>query len=120
MRRSTATFVLTGLGIALLAGMFFANFATRTPDALQRAVIDSACQDAVDKEACLAEKEGDPVLLLAPEALLDYGNVPLSGLVGVVATFAVGSALIYLLRLSRRPRRGSARGDLPYDAGSGD
>lgn len=117
MRRSSATVVLTGLGVALLVGMLLANFAAGTPDALQRAVIDSACQDATDKEACLAEKEGEPVLLLGPEALFDYTNIPLSGLVGVVATFAIGSWSVYLLRLSRRPRRGNGRGDAPSEAG---
>lgn len=110
MRRSVTAVTLTGLGLALLVGMVLANFAATTPDAFQRAVISSACQDAADTEACLAEKEGEPVLLVAPEALFDYHNVPLSGLVGVAATFAVGSALVYLLRLSRRRPSGRSSG----------
>lgn len=101
--------VLVGLGVALLVGTVLAGFAAGTPDALQRVVIDSACQDAADKEACLAEKEGEPVVLLAPKALADYANVALSGLVGVAVSFVVGSGLVYLLWLTRRRTR--ERGD---------
>lgn len=102
MRGSNTRVVVVGVGVALLIGMVVANFAVSTPDAFQRAVVESACQDAADEEACLAEKEGEPVVVLAPGALLDYANVPLSGLVGAVVAFAVGSALVFLLRLSRR------------------
>jgi len=92
--------VLVGLAVALLIGVVASNFAASTPDALQRAIIDSACRDAPDKEACLIEQEGKPVLEIAPEALLGYQVTWLSGLVGVVVTFAVGAGLVMLLRLS--------------------
>ena len=98
--RSIVPFVLVGLAVALLIGVVASNFAASTPDALQRAIIDSACRDAPDKEACLIEQEGKPVLEIAPEALLGYQVTWLSGLVGVVVTFAVGAGLVMLLRLS--------------------
>ena len=120
MRRQVSLLVVVGVGLALLVGVVVANFAASSPDALQRAVISSMCQDAPAKQACLAEKEGEPVLLLAPRALAGYANVPLSGLVGVIATFAVGSGLVYLLRSSRRPRRTSDTDGGPGgDAGGG-
>jgi cobalt/nickel transport protein len=96
--RSVITFVLVGLAIALMIGVVASNFAANTPDALQRAIINSACTDAPDKEACLVKQEGEPVLELAPGALLDYQVTWLSGLVGVIVTFAVGAGLVTLLR----------------------
>ena len=102
-RRSIVPFVVVGLAITLLMGMVVSNFAASTPDALQRAIIDSACRDAPDKEACLLEQEGKPVLGVAPGILLGYQVTWLSGLVGVLATFAIGAGLVLLLRLSGGP-----------------
>ncbi len=98
--RSLGGFVLVGLAIALLIGVVASNFAASTPDALQRAIIDGACQDASNEEACLAEHEGKPVLEIAPNALMGYEVNWLSGLVGIVLTFAVGAGLVLLLRRS--------------------
>jgi PDGLE domain-containing protein len=100
-RRSVALLVVAGVGLALLIGMVGANFAAGTPDALQRSVIDSACKGAADQEACLAEKEGEPVWTSVPEALNGYTHVSLSGLVGVAATFVLGAGLIWVLRRGR-------------------
>jgi cobalt/nickel transport protein len=107
-QRSIVPFVVVGLGIALLIGMVVSNFAASTPDALQRSIINSACRDASDKEACLLEQEGKPVLEIAPSALLGYHVTWLSGLVGVLATFAVGAGLVMLLRLSGGPSSGTS------------
>jgi cobalt/nickel transport protein len=107
--RSIVPFVVIGLAIALLIGMIVSNFAASTPDALQRAIIDSACRDAPDKEACLLEQEGKTVLEIAPGALLGYQVSWLSGLVGVLATFAVGAGLVMLLRLSGGSSSGTTR-----------
>ena len=101
--RSIVPFVLVGLVIALLIGMVASNFAASTPDALQRSIINSACRDAPDKEACLVEQEGEPVLEIAPQALLGYQVTWLSGLVGVIATFAIGAGLVMLVRRSGGP-----------------
>lgn len=98
--RSIVPFLLVGLAIALLIGMVASNFAASSPDALQRAIINSACRDASDKEACLVEQEGEPVLEIAPRALLGYQVTWLSGLVGVIATFALGAGLVLLVRHS--------------------
>lgn len=100
-RSSIVPFVLVGLAISLLVGVIFSNFAAESPDALQRAIIDSSCQDAPNEEAaeeCLAEQEGEPVLQIQPEPLFDYEVTWLSGLVGVLACFAIGAGIVFLLR----------------------
>lgn len=97
-RRSVIPFVVAGLVVSLFIGMFVANFAASTPDAQQRAVIESACQNEPDTEACLAEKEGEPVLGFQPAALFDYGVTWISGLVGVGATFAIAAGAVFLMR----------------------
>lgn len=99
--RSVVPFVLVGLGIALIAGVVVSNFAASTPDALQRAVINSACEDAPNEaavEECLAEQEGDPVLGIQPAATFDYGVTWFSGLVGVLICFALGAGIVFLVR----------------------
>ncbi len=105
---SLVPFVLVGLAIALLIGVVLSNFAAETPDALQRAVINSACQDepnAAAVEECLAEQEGDPVLEAPSSALNGYEVTWLSGLVGVIACFVIGAGIGFLLR-----RTGSSSG----------
>lgn len=99
-RIGTGWFVLVGLAIALLIGVVISNFAASTPDALQRAIINSACEDAPDKEACLVEQEGEPILQIAPNALLGYEVSWLSGLVGVIVAFALATGIVSLVRLA--------------------
>ncbi|MEW6637472.1 MAG: PDGLE domain-containing protein [Actinomycetota bacterium] len=103
-----AGFVLAGLAAALVIGTVVSNFAASTPDALQRAVIDSACRGAQDVEACLAAYEGAPVLGAQPAALFDYGVTWLSGLVGVILCFAIGTGVLLLLRKGAGGRRSPA------------
>jgi hypothetical protein len=99
--RSIVPFVLVCLAIALLIGAVVSNFAASTPDALQRAVIDSACEGEPNEaavEECLAEQEGEPVLDIQPASTSDYGVTWFSGLVGVVLCFALGAGMVLLLR----------------------
>ena len=99
--RSAVPFVLAGLVVSLFISVIVSNFAAESPDALQRAVIDSSCQGAAtaeEAEECLAEQEGDPVLQVQPEPLFDYEATWLSGLVGVIACFALGAGIVLLLR----------------------
>ena len=99
--RSVVPFVLVGLAIALLVGVVFSNFAASTPDSLQRAIINSACEGEpgeAAKEECLAEQEGEPVLGIQPSFLFDYRVTWLSGLVGVILSFVLGAGIVMLLR----------------------
>ena len=105
-RRSIVPFVLVGLAIALLIGVVVSNFAASTPDALQRAVINSACEDEPNGaavEECLAEQEGEPVLGIQPDSTFDYGVTWFSGLVGVVLCFVLGAGIVLLLRRTGGP-----------------
>lgn len=98
---SIVPFVLVGLAISLLIAVIVSNFAAESPDALQRAIINSACEDAPNEEAveeCLGEQEGDPVLQIQPQPLFDYEVTWLSGLVGVIACFVIGAGIVFLLR----------------------
>lgn len=97
-RVGLATFVLAGLAVALLVGVIVSGFAASTPDALQRAVIESACEGAADEEACVAEEEGAPLLGVQPAFMSGYEVTWLSGLVGVAATFALCAGLLSLVR----------------------
>ena len=99
MRRAL-TFVLAGLAVALVAGVVLSNFASPHPDGLESAVLRTQCAEAADPDACLAEAAGDPVFTGAP--LPDYAATPLSGLVGVLACFAVGAGLVLVVRRGRR------------------
>ncbi|MDP8952112.1 MAG: PDGLE domain-containing protein [Actinomycetota bacterium] len=99
--RSIVPFVLVGLAISLLIAVIVSNFAAESPDALQRAIINSVCQDAATEEQaeeCLAEQEGEPVLQIQPAPMFGYEVTWLSGLVGVILTFAVGAGIVLLLR----------------------
>ncbi len=99
--RSVVPFVLAGLVISLLIAVIVSNFAAESPDALQRAIINSSCQDAATEEQvekCLAEQEGDRVLQIQPAPMFGYEVTWLSGLVGVILTFAVGAGVVLLLR----------------------
>lgn len=109
--RSIVPFVLVGLVIALLIGMGVSNFAASTPDPLVRSIIDSACRDAETEaavEECVAEQEGEPVLGIQPAALAGYEVTWLSGLVGVIVTFALGAGIVFLLRRSGGPPDGTS------------
>lgn len=111
--RSVVQFVVVGLAGALLIGVVFSNFAASTPDALQRAVIDSSCRGEPNEaavEECLAEQEGEPVLGIQPASTFDYGVTWFSGLVGVLLCFAIGAGIVLLLR-----RTGSSSGGPPGD-----
>ena len=99
--RSIVPFVLVGLAVALLIGAVVSNFAASTPDALQRAVIESACEGEPNEaavEECLAEQEGEPVLAIQPASTSDYGVTWFSGLVGVVLCLTLGTGIVLLLR----------------------
>ena len=108
--RSVIPFVIVGLVVALLVGMVVSNFAASSPDALQRAVINSQCEGAADEEACLVAQEGEPLLRIQPAPLFDYGVTWLSGLVGVFVTFVLGAGLVLVLRRRDGSSAGTAAG----------
>lgn len=100
--RRVLPFVLVGLAVSLLIGVVLSGFASPDPDGLESAVITAPCNG---DEECLADAAGDAVFTGAP--LPDYENTPLSGFLGVLATFVVGGALAFLA-VKLRGRRGGA------------
>lgn len=95
-------FVGLVLGLSLFIGVVVSNYAADSPDGLQNVVIDTRCDNAEDKLRCLEQEEGTPVFNAQPKALAGYNNSALSGLVGVLAVFAVGTSSMALLRMGRR------------------
>jgi cobalt/nickel transport protein len=91
--------ILAGLAVTLFVAVFVSSFASPKPDGLESAVLKTQCADAADPDACLAEAAGDPVYDAAP--LPDYEITWLSGLLGVLACFAVGGVLALLARQVR-------------------
>jgi hypothetical protein len=96
-------FILVGLAVALFLGVVVSNFASRDPDGLESAVMKTQCEAAPNPEACLAEASGDPVYRSAP--LPDYEITWLSGLIGVIACFAIGAGLSAAARRMHRRRQ---------------
>ena len=93
------TVVTAGLLLAVVAGAGLSYFASPAPDGLQASVMRSACAEAVDAAACLAEAAGDPAFGGSP--LPNYSIRWLSGVAGVAATFALGAGVLRVVR--RRP-----------------
>ena len=101
-RGSSRSFVLAGLGVALFAGVVVSGFASGAPDGLESAVLRTTCDGDV---ACLEQRAGDPN---AQAPLPDYEMTPLSGSVGVGATFAVGTAIVMARRRWHRSDEAAA------------
>ena len=97
-----AAFIVVGLGVALFVATVVSNFASPAPDGLESAVLKTRCADAPVPDECLAATAGDPVYEAAP--LPDYEVTWLSGLVGVLACFALGMGLTGLSRRVRGRR----------------
>jgi len=112
MRRRT--FLITGLLVALLLAGVVSGFASGSPDGLDHAAREGCTFNADDEitgGTCMAQQEQDHQLAGSP--LADYGikgidnellSTGLSGVVGVLLTFAVGGGLFWLLR-RREPGR---------------
>lgn len=105
MNRPTG-FVLTALTLALVVGAGLSALASGQPDGLESAVARTQCSSAPDVDACLDELAGEPAVAVAPAPLDGYATTWLSGVVGVVATFAVTAGALALVRAGRR-RRGA-------------
>jgi cobalt/nickel transport protein len=114
--RKSAVFIVAGLVVAFSLAIFASPFASSHPDGLESSVLKSSCDSAADKDACLADKEGESRWGGAP--LPDYGGdagPARAGLIGVAATFLVGYGLVVLVR-ARRERDAENRDAEDRDA----
>ncbi|MGK5442040.1 PDGLE domain-containing protein [Micromonospora sp. URMC 105] len=116
MRKRSWGFVGVGLLVALLLAGVVSNYASSHPDGLDSSLLEG-CTVNADHEitggSCPAQQAKDHELADSP--LADYGvrgvdnaflSTGLSGVLGVLLTFAVGGGVFWLLR-----RRGPAGTD---------
>ncbi|WP_431907547.1 PDGLE domain-containing protein [Micromonospora carbonacea] len=103
-------FVVGGLLVALLLAGVVSNYASAHPDGLDSSLLKGCTVDAegeITGGSCPAQQERDHELADSP--LADYGvrgldndflSTGLSGVLGVLLTFAVGGGVFWLLRRS--------------------
>ncbi|MBM0233433.1 PDGLE domain-containing protein [Micromonospora sp. STR1_7] len=123
MKNRTWAFLAGGLLVALLLAGVVSNYASSHPDGLDSSLLKGCTVDADDNivgGSCPAQQARDHELADSP--LADYGvrgvensfvSTGLSGVLGVLVTFAIGAGGFWLLR-----RRGAAPtdGDAPTTA----
>ncbi|HEU4422695.1 MAG TPA: PDGLE domain-containing protein [Pilimelia sp.] len=126
-RRST-WFIVAGLLVALLLAGVVSNFASSSPDGLEStATKGCTTNDAgeITGGDCMARDAKDHELGDSP--LADYGirgidngfvSTGLSGVLGVLLTFAIGGGAFWLVR-RRRPAARSAAASAERPAGTG-
>jgi cobalt/nickel transport protein len=105
-------FLIAGLFVALLLAGVVANFASGSPDGLDYAAREGCTFNADDEitgGTCMLQQERDHQLADSP--LAGYGikgidnemlSTGLSGVAGVLLTFAIGGGLFWVLR-RRKP-----------------
>lgn len=110
--KKSSWFILSGLIAALLLAGVVSNFASSHPDGLDSVAREGCTFDAdgtITGGTCMAQGEADNQTKDSP--LADYGlrgvgdgflSTGLSGVIGVVATFAIGGGVFWLLRAGRR------------------
>ena len=114
MKNRTWAFLAGGLLVALLLAGVVSNYASSHPDGLDSSLLKGCTVDADDNivgGSCPAQQARDHELGDSPFA--DYGvrgvensfvSTGLSGVLGVLVTFAIGAGGFWLLR-----RRGTAQ-----------
>ncbi|MEH0818635.1 MULTISPECIES: PDGLE domain-containing protein [unclassified Micromonospora] len=119
MRKRSWGFVAVGLLVALLLAGVVSNYASSHPDGLDSSLLKGCTVNADDEitgGSCPAQQAKDHELADSP--LADYGirgvdndflSTGLSGVLGVLLTFAVGGGVFWLLR--RRGPAGSGDAD---------
>ncbi|KKJ93581.1 PDGLE domain-containing protein [Micromonospora sp. HK10] len=128
MSKRSWPFLLGGLLVALLLAGVVSNYASAHPDGLDSSLLKGCTVNADDEitgGSCPAQQAKDHELADSP--LADYGvrgvrngflSTGLSGVLGVLLTFALGGGLFWLAR-RRGPATAPAGAD-PTIAGPGD
>ncbi|WBB70622.1 PDGLE domain-containing protein [Micromonospora sp. WMMD812] len=129
MSKRPWAFVVGGLLVALLLAGVVSNYASSHPDGLDSSLLKGCTVDADDNitgGSCPAQQAKDHELADSP--LADYGvrgidnaflSTGLSGVLGVLLTFAIGGGVFWLLRRRSVATAGSAAGTGP-SAGTGE
>lgn len=115
MTKKLGWFLAGGLLVALLLAGVVSNFASGSPDGLDATARQGCTFDAdgnITGGTCMAQQEQEHQLADSP--LADYGirgvgneylSTALSGIAGVLITFAIGGGVFWLVR--RRPEKAS-------------
>jgi cobalt/nickel transport protein len=108
MSKRLAWFLAGGLLVALILAGVVSNFASGSPDGLDNTALAGCTTDAegnITGGTCMAQQEGEHQAADSP--LADYGirgidneflSTGLSGVLGVLITFAIGGGLFWLVR----------------------
>ena len=97
----TRFFIAAGLLVALLLALLGSGFAASSPDGLERVAADKGFLETAREHAFGGSPVADYTLKGVGSERLGTG---LSGVIGVVVTFALGLGLFWLVR-RRGPRR---------------
>ena len=120
MTTRLAWFLAGGLLVALILAGVVSNFASSSPDGLDATARKGCTFDAqgnITGGTCMAQREQDHQMKDSP--LADYGikgidnpylSTGLSGILGVLITFGVGTGVFYLVR-RRKPTAKASTGD---------
>jgi cobalt/nickel transport protein len=112
MSKRLGWFLAGGLLVALLLAGVVSNFASGSPDGLDHAAREGCTFNAAGEitgGTCMAQQEGAHQLGDSP--LADYGlrgidndllSTGLSGVLGVLVTFALGGGVFWLVRRRER------------------
>ncbi|GAA0744923.1 PDGLE domain-containing protein [Dactylosporangium roseum] len=123
--RKTTWFILSGLVAALLFAGVVSNFASPHPDGLDSVAREGCTFDdegQITGGTCIARGETDNQTKDSP--LADYGvrgltndflSTGTSGVIGVLATFALGGGVFWLLRAGRKRTPEDRAADLPEE-----
>jgi len=108
VKKKTGWFIVGGLLVALLLAGFASNFASADPDGLDSATVKGCTVDHagnITGGTCIAQGGKDHELTDSP--LAHYGlrginnaflSTGLSGVLGVLLTFAIGGGIFWLAR----------------------
>ncbi len=112
-RQRVGWFILSGLVVALVLAGVVSNYASSHPDGLDSATLEGCTLDAegnITGGTCAAQAEQGHELGDSPLAGYgvrgidnDFLSTGLSGVIGVLLTFAVGWGLFWLVRQRRPP-----------------
>ncbi|MBG0562465.1 PDGLE domain-containing protein [Actinoplanes aureus] len=103
-RRRLGWFLVAGLLVALVLAGVVSNFASESPDGLDHAARVGCVFDVggeIIAGTCMAQGETGHELAGSPFADYAFGATGLSGVIGVLATFVLGSGLIRLTLVAK-------------------
>ncbi|WP_436795002.1 PDGLE domain-containing protein [Actinospongicola halichondriae] len=97
MGTNVRIFVVAGLLLAVALGLFVSPFASSEPDGLERVAIDEGFADAANDSAT----SDSPLADYGIDGNDDSRSGAISGVIGILVTFGLGTAVFGVLRVLR-------------------